>query len=346
MARQLDIAERTMSLAIIDATAADAESPLSASHSSRYAMPIANSPLIEHVLDELAAGGTTRARVIAHPHVRRDLDRLLGPGPTCGIEVSYPDVPAGDGRAAILSEVERALAAGPVLLHPGDSLFRSQVAAMWERFAAGDVDSVLPEQASVVPLRSPTERRASDTVLLLGPGTRALLEDLRSTKSEGDDLVHSLLASDYRLAVCEQTEHWRYSESTKGLLTANRMMLDALPDTVEREQFGENNQINGRVSISPSAFVSNCVVYGPVSIDDRAVLEDSFVGPYTAIGTDVVLSGVEIDNAMVLAGAEIRQPGSRIESSIIGERSRVTRSFELPRGLHMRLGPDSQITLS
>ncbi len=335
-----------MSLAIIDATAADAEFPLSASHSSRYALPIANSPLIEHVFDELAASGITRARIIAHPRVRGDLGRLLGAGPTCGIEVSYQDASGGDGRAVILSEIEQALTAGPVLLHPGDSLFRSQVAAMWARFGDGDVDSVLPEQASVVPLRSPTERRASDTVLLLGPGTRSLLEELQSAKSEGDDLVHRLLASDCRLAVCEQTEHWRYSESTRGLLAANRMMLDDLSDAADREQFGKNNEINGRVSISPSAFISNCVIYGPVSIDDRAVLEDSFVGPYTAIGTDAVLSGVEIDNAMVLAGAEIRQPGYRIEASIIGERSQVTRSFELPRGLHMRLGPDSRITLS
>lgn len=335
-----------MSLAVIDATAADAESPLCASHLSRYAMPIANSPLIEHVFDELAAGGITRARIVAHPAVRRDLGHLLGAGPTCGIQVSYRDVPHGDERAAILSELEQALASGPVLLHPGDSLFRSQVAAMWARFGAGDVDSVLPEQASVVPLRSPTERRTSDTVLLLGPGTRTLMEDLQLPKSEGDDLVHTLLHSEFRLAVCEQTEHWRYSESTGGLLAANRMMLDALPSRDDLQHSGENNEINGRVSISPTAFLSNCVIYGPVSIDDRAVLEDSFIGPYTAIGTDAVLSGAEIDNSMVLSGAEVRQPGYRIEASIIGERSRITRSFELPRGLHMRLGPESRIALS
>ena len=335
-----------MTLAIIDATAADIESPLTTTQSCRYVTPIANSPLIEHVLDELADGGTTRVRIVAHPRIRRDIGRLLGAGPTSGIDVFYRDAPERDGRTAVLDEIQRALGSGPVLLHPGDSLFRGQVAAMWERFQAGDVDSVLPEQASVIPLRSPIERRASETVLLLGPGTRSLLQDLQSPKSEGEDLIHTLLHSDFRLAVCEQTEHWRYSESTAALLAANRLMLDALPDSADQVANGEGNQVHGRVSISPHAFISNSVIYGPVSIDDRAVVEDSFIGPYTAIGTDAVLSGCEIDNAMVLAGAELRHPGSRIEGSIIGERAQVTRSFDLPKGLHLRLAPESRVSLS
>ena len=218
---------------------------------------------------------------------------------------------------------------------------------MSERFGAGDVDTVLPVQASVEPLRDPTERRASDTIVVLGPGTRTLVEDLLSPKSEGEDLIATLLHSSCRLAVCDQTEHWVYSDTTEALLAANRLMLDALPDTVGPPSgFSENNRMHGRIVISPSAFVSNCVVYGPVSIADGAVLEDSFVGPYTAVGARAILSGTEIDNAMVLADAEIRHPGSRIEASIIGERARVTRGFELPSGLHMRLGPDSRITLS
>ena len=46
---------------------------------------------------------------------------------------------------------------------------------MSERFGAGDVDTVLPVQASVEPLRDPAQRRASDTIVVLGPGTRTLV---------------------------------------------------------------------------------------------------------------------------------------------------------------------------
>lgn len=335
-----------MNFAIIDATVGRLGEPLSCAGASRYETPIANLPLIGHVFDELAASGIERVEIVARPEVRRDLGRILGGGNSWGIDVSYLEAPDSDGRHVVLTEIAGALASGPVLIHPGDCLFRGQVTAMSERFRAGDVDSVLPEQASVDPLRNPAERRASNTVLVLGPATRPLLEELLSPKSEGEDLIASLLSSECRLAVCAETEHWRYSDSTDALLAANRMMLDATPGPAEPESFGENNRLHGRVTISPQAFVSNCVIHGPVSIDDRAVVEDSFIGPYTAIAQDAIVSGTEIDNSMVLAGAEVRHPGYRIEASIIGERSRVTRSFELPKGLHMRLGPDSRVTLS
>jgi glucose-1-phosphate thymidylyltransferase len=100
------------------------------------------------------------------------------------------------------------------------------------------------------------------------------------------------------------------------------------------------------VAISPSARVSGSTLHGPVAIDDDAVVEDSFVGPYTAVGAGAVLMGTEIDNTMVLQRAEIRHPGHRIEASIIGEHASVLRSFALPKGLHMRLEPHSRITLS
>jgi glucose-1-phosphate thymidylyltransferase len=338
--------EMTVNFAIIDATRASGP-PLEGSGCSRYATQIANLPLIGHVLDELAAAGIREAQVIARPEVRRDLARLLGAGRSWGLEVTYLDAPGGsDGREAVLAEIDQALATGPVLLHPGDCLFRAQVVAMRERFDAGDVDTVLPVQASVDASLSPMDRQVSKTILVLGPETRGLIEDLRAPKSEGDDLLAVLLHSDVRLAVCEQSEHWCYDESTEALLAANRMLLDSLPAPPPETSFSDENQVHGRVTIDPGAWVSNCVLYGPISIDDRAVLEDSYVGPYTAIGAGAVLSGAEVDNAMILAGAEIRNPGHRIEASIVGERARVTRSFELPKGLHVRLGPDSSVRFS
>ena len=109
---------------------------------------------------------------------------------------------------------------------------------------------------------------------------------------------------------------------------------------------GDDNVVHGRVAISSTARLSGCVLHGPVSVDDGAVIEDSYVGPYTAVGAGAILIGAEIDNTMVLAGAEITHPGQRIEGSIIGERASVVRSFALPRGLHMRLEPQSRVTLS
>ncbi|MGH2873209.1 MAG: hypothetical protein ACRDL5_12200 [Solirubrobacteraceae bacterium] len=331
-----------VNLAIIDATA---ERRSEATPTCRFATPIANVALINHVLAELAGGGIERARIVATPQVRSELDRILDVSAPRGIEISYLDAPSSDGGDAVLAEAVEALRTEPVMLHPGDSLFRGQLNAMQDRFRIGDVDSVLPEQASADPPRD-AEARTVDTVLLLGPETRPLLEELLSPASEGDDLIHALLHSDCRLAVCAQTEHWSYCDSTECLLAANRMVLDELEAAEEPPSRGEPNRLHGRISISSAAFVSNCTVHGPVAIDRRAIVEDSFIGPFTAIGPDAIVRGAEIDNAMILTGAEIRYPGLRIEGSIVGERAQVVRGFDLPRGLHLQLGPDSRVAFS
>ena len=123
------------------------------------------------------------------------------------------------------------------------------------------------------------------------------------------------------------------------------MILDRLPVCPPSRESVETSRIDGRVSISPTARISGSTVRGPALIGDGAVVEDSFVGPYTSIGAGARIAGAELDYSMVLAGAEIRHPGHRLEASVIEELASVSRSFALPKGLHVRLGPGSRVVL-
>jgi glucose-1-phosphate thymidylyltransferase len=188
--------------------------------------------------------------------------------------------------------------------------------------------------------------RVADTAMILGPATRTALERLPPERNTEDGVVEALLAAEHPFAVCELGEHWCYSDSTAELLAGNQIMLDSLPIAPVRGTLGDSNEVLGRVRISSSARVSSTTIHGPAVIGDGAIVEDSFIGPYTSIGPGAVVMGTEIDNTIVMTAAEIRHPGSRIEASVIGERACITRSFELPKGLHLRIGPDAQISLS
>lgn len=337
--------------AIIDATAGAVVEPSAVTATSRYATPIANLPLICHVFDELAGAGIAEARVIVGADVRGELERVLDGGRSWGISVSYVDATADDGGTAVLSEIDDALSRAAVIVHPGDCLFPRQVAKMCERFEAGNVDLILLGAEARAPRRNASRdprdpERVCETALLLAPSIRPVVHELIAPDKDRCDLVDSLLESELRTVVCDLAEHWFYGDSNQSLLAANRMLLDALPVPAVDGEFGHENRVHGRVAISPDARISGCTLNGPLVIDDGAVVEDSFIGPYTAIGAGAIVSGADIDNSMVLAHAEVRHPGFRIEASIIGERASVIRSFELPTGLHVRLGPDSQVTLS
>ena len=340
-----------MSFAIIDAAAgAEAHACGCAGH-SRYLTSIANLPLIYHVFDELAAAGVDRVQVIVSAATRDELEEALGGGRPWGVEVSYTTAPENERRVVALAELQRVIDTEPALVYPGDSLFPGRVAAMWERFRAGDVDAVVLGSGNGKGRRalSPAVERSpsvSSAPAIVGAQAAPVVDALRNARADRRDIAESLRASDLRVAVCELGGHWRYSEETENLLIANRMMLDALPVPAFDGSFGDNNEVHGRVAISSSARVSGCVLHGPVAVDDNAVIEDSYIGPFTAIGSGATITGAEIDNTMVLAAAKVSHPGHRIEASIIGEGASVVRSFALPRGLHLRLEPHSRVTLS
>lgn len=331
----------SVTFALIDATAQPSPACPAA---SRYVTPIANVPLICHVFDELVENGIERARIVAAPEVSGELRRVLDGGRSWGIEISHVETPVLNGRHTVLEELERAAAREAVLLHPGDCLLGVQLAEMQTRYRTEPVACVLLEQALKGP-HGGDRRRLADWALVLSPAARPLLSSLLASGDDGD-LVAALAEGGCRVGVCAGRHQWRYEDATEVLLTANRMMLEGLPVPAAEAGFGEGNEVHGRVAIHPTARVSASVLHGPVAIDAGAVVEDSFIGPYTSVGPGVVLIGTEIDNSMVLTGAEIRHPGFRVEASIIGERAAVIRSFALPRGLHMRLRPDSRVTFS
>jgi len=320
-------------LALIDAAA-----PAVA---ARLATPLANSPLIGHVLDELARAGLEEVRIVVAEGASKALERAIASRPPGGPRVVT--VAARGGGRAVVEELSRALQRGPALIHPGDCLLGEGVAQICERFAAGDVDAVLPAR----PERELKDTgRLGDAAMVLAPAAGDCCRAVMAGAGRRS-LARAILSSGLRLAVCEQPCAWCYCESTEALLEANRMLLDALPGEAGAQGAERDGvTVAGRVAIHPSAQLRDCAVCGPVAIGARARVEDSHIGPYTAIGADAVVIGSEVDNSMVLEGAELRHPGMRIEGSILGERASVTRSFQLPRGLHLHLPPGSRVTLS
>ena len=152
---------------------------------------IANLPLIWHVFDELAEGGVERALIVTHAGVRRELEQVLEGGKSWGVEVSYSEVGDGDGQQTVLSKTREKLASGPVLVYPADCLFPGQVAAMRDRFSAGDVDCVLLTQTP--PETTLPGSRMFATAAMLGPRTGDFLGNSMSRGRDPRGLIETLI---------------------------------------------------------------------------------------------------------------------------------------------------------
>jgi glucose-1-phosphate thymidylyltransferase len=335
-----------MSLAIVDATYRTSDDVADGISPSRYTLPIGNVPLISHVIGDLASGGVRRARVVAPHDDCAALEEALAAGDRDGPSVEFIEAPQDAPQRQVLAELEAALGGEPVVLQPGDGLYPGLLGTMCERYRSGDVDLVLGAPDPVGGRPDPGHGRLSESALVLGPRTRTIIARLLEPDGEEVDLTDVLLHGDLRLAVCEGNGGWLYDNSTAALLAGNRRVLDRLPDSPVAEEFAASNELRGRISAGSGVVASGCAIHGPVAIADHTILEDCYIGPFTAIGPHAVILGAELDDTIVLAGAEVRHPGHRITGSIIGEGARVERTFQLPRGVQLRMGPHSRLTFS
>jgi len=107
----------------------------------------------------------------------------------------------------------------------------------------------------------------------------------------------------------------------------------------------EASELTGRVVVEAEARIVHSVVRGPAIIGRGAVIENAYVGPFTAIGDGVTIRGSEIEHSIILESSEVTDVGARIESSLLGRSARVYRVAAKPRAYNFMLGDRSQVGL-
>jgi glucose-1-phosphate thymidylyltransferase len=286
-------------------------------------VPIANRPLLEHVLDGLRAAGVREAAILGDGATRAEVAAVLGEG-------------SGELTIRYVDHVDRrALDAPAVVVQPADALLGESIAAVIDDVAGARLDGAVMR----VDGPAPASRVGA---CVLSPDAVAAL-DLGGTPI--DALADALVASVERVSVAEVRGCLACADGDDGLLHANRIALEGLSGSVDAASLS-GSEIQGPAVIHPTARLRSTLVRGPAVIGAGVRLEDVYVGPYTAIGDDVVIEGAEIEHSLVLAGAEVRYPGVRLTTSILGPRARLVRDFHLPRGMRVAIGADAVVALS
>jgi glucose-1-phosphate thymidylyltransferase len=286
-------------------------------------VPIANRPLLAHVLDGLRSAGVREVAVLADATTRAEVSAVIGDEAN-GLTIRYVD--RVDARA---------LDAAALVVQPADALLGAPLDGVLEDVHAGRLDGAVMR----VPAPAPHVGAC-----VLGPAATAALAG--ADEPSVDALADALVASAPRVRVAEVHGCLACGDGDDGLLRANRLALEGLGAGSVDPGSLAGSEIQGPALIHPTARLRSTLVRGPAVIGARARLDDVYVGPYTSIGDDVVVEGAEIEHSLVLAGAEVRYPGVRLTTSIVGPRARLVRDFHLPRGMRVAVGADAVVALS
>jgi glucose-1-phosphate thymidylyltransferase len=330
-------------------------------HRARAFTPIANRPLLDHVLDSLEAAGV-RELMIASDAALAATARELVAGRCRSFQARHFAAErlslGGAVRAA-----EREFGPRPLLVHLADSLSRD-LASLLPSEAPSQHDAlVLVEEgrppdttvvniddcrpgasgsASLGPDRSPAGAALFGSAACAAAGQIA---PGRSLDAELLALAAQLGGSGGRVEMRPVSDWFRLSGERGALLEGTRFALESIQREVPPGVLSEGSVAQGRVAIHPTAQLGATIVRGPAVIGAGARLADAYVGPYSAIGADVVIEGAEIEHSVVLPGARVSDLASRIEGSVIGENARVFRDFRLPSALRVQVGDGALVSV-
>ena len=156
------------------------------------------------------------------------------------------------------------------------------------------------------------------------------------------DAIQWLIDHGYRVGWTKVTGWWKDTGKPEDILDANRLILDDIKTDV---RIHTNARIHGRVVIGEGTVIDeNTVIKGPVVIGKNVRIMNSYIGPYTSIGDNVVIENTEIEDSIILEGSEIRNAG-RIVESLIGRGVKIINGTSHPFGRKLVIGDNSRLIL-
>ena len=338
--------------------------------SNKHLIPIANKPMIHYALAAVAAAGITEVGIVINPDTGEELRTALGNGAAFGLEISYVVQDAPRGLAHVVQVAEPFLRGEPFVFFLGDNVIVGGIRPFVEQFQARREDCHLvlarvrePQRFGVAEVRGdrivgvvekpkqPKSEYAVTGIYLYGPpifeAVRAIRPSARG-ELEISDAHQYLLDHGYRVGYSEITGWWKDTGKPDDLLEANRFALEHLLDgaaPVIRGRVDDASDVQGKVVVEAGARIVASQVRGPVIIGKDVVIEQSYIGPFTALGERCVIRNSELEYSIVFADTQILDADVRIERSLLGREVVIRRTASRPRTQKFILADQSLIEL-
>ncbi|HMT05442.1 MAG: glucose-1-phosphate thymidylyltransferase [Solirubrobacterales bacterium] len=333
--------------------------------SAKQLVPVANKPVLFYGIEALVEAGVTEIGIIIAPVTGGEIREAVGDGSQFGAEVTFIEQAEPKGLAHAVLTAEEFLDGSPFAMYLGDNLLRNGLSRLVETFKRESPDALIlltpvddPSSYGVAELdddrvvrlvekpKDPPSDLALVGVYLFSP---AILEAARGLEPswrgelEITEAIQDLIDQGLQVRSEVVEGWWKDTGQLADMLEANRLVLEEIRSSVEGDI--QDTRIEGRVIVEPGAVLRGSVVRGPAVIGRGAVIEDSYLGPYTSVGADVEIRRSEVEHSIILAGAKVEDLGTRMEASLLGRGVKVTRTEGLPRTLKLLVGDRSEIEI-
>ncbi|MET8905701.1 glucose-1-phosphate thymidylyltransferase [Streptomyces sp. NPDC004538] len=297
------------------------------SHSMpKQLIPIANRPVLEHVLANIRDLGVVEVGVIVGDRYAQ-IAAAIGDGSRLGLKVTYihQDEPRGLAHCVVLAR--EFLGDDDFVMYLGDNMLPDGVGDIAREFAqkrpaaqvvvhkvadprsfgVAELDSAGRIERLVEKPQEPRSDLALIGVYFFTPAIHEAAGAI-SPSARGEleitDAIQWLVTHGAQVTASEYSGYWRDTGRVDDVLECNSKLLEGVVSCVEGEVDAASELI-GPIVVEKGARVIASRIVGPVIVGAGTTVEHSRIGPNTSIADACVLRHTSIGSSIVLEGAQV-----------------------------------------
>ncbi len=336
--------------------------PITHTH-NKHLIPIANKPMLHYAIEAVRDAGITNLGIVV-PADSNEVPQAIGDGTAWGVSISYIRQEGPLGLAHVVKISEQFIGRDPFLFYLGDNIVLGGVKRYLGAFERCECNCLLglarvpdPQRFGVPVIKGnriiaieekPQQPKSSYAVAGIYVYDHHIFEAVKNIRpsSRGEleisDAHQYLIDHGLKVDYCEVTGWWKDTGKPSDLLEANRLVLENIEPRIDGTVDAASD-VAGRVVIEKGASVKSTKIRGPAIIGEQCLIEGSYIGPYTSIGSRSIVRQSEVEYSIVMQDCQIDSVGIRIESSLLGNDVEVVKADGKPRVHRFMIGDQSRV---
>ncbi|MGB7341899.1 MAG: glucose-1-phosphate thymidylyltransferase [Phototrophicaceae bacterium] len=335
---------------------------------AKQLIPLANKPVLVRVIETIRDAGVVEIGIVVGGTTAKEIEQTLGDGSQWGVQLTFIHQASPDGLAHAVKISEDFLQDESFVMFLGDNAIEGGISQLIRDFEANDWNSQIvlkrvenPSSYGVASLRADDSidylvekpKNPPSNLALVGiymfdhnifKAVNTIEPSLRG-ELEITDAIQWLIDNQYSVFPHVHDGWWVDTGKAPDLLEANSYVLAELnPSIAADATIDAASTVDSRVTIQKGAKIINSVVRGPTIIGENAVIENSYIGPFTSVYNDVVVTDCEIERSILLEGSRVKDIDMMLRDSLIGRNASVKSNKEIkPRGVVMNVADNSTL---
>ncbi len=331
--------------------------------SAKQLVPVANKPILFFAIEAIRDAGIEDIGIIVGDTAAEIRD-AVGDGSDFGVKTTYIQQDDPLGLAHAVKIAQDFLRDDRFVMYLGDNFIKDGIKELVDEFEADSANSQIllarvpnPENfgvaeitgGRVVGLEEKPKQPKSDYALVgvymfdatIFEAVNAIRPSARGELEITDAIQHLIeTGRDVRSHIIKGW--WKDTGKLEDMLEANRVALSAVERDIRGKVDGQSRVI-GEVVLEEGAIVENSELRGPLIIGAGTVVQNAYIGPFTAVSTGCRIVGAEIEFSIILEDCRIESLPRRIERSLVGKNVRISQAPTKPRAFRFMVGDNSEI---